>query len=329
MNYKKIMKIAIIGEIHQDGWKKLEKSKFNAFEVVNIEENNLKKEIKEVDGIIIRAAPNLTSDILENCNKLKIIVRHGVGYDNIDVEYLNKKNIALGVTGTSNAVSVAEQVLTAFLYLTKNVKESDELTRRGEFNKKSSLPNFFELYKKNVVIFGFGRIGKEVAKRCLAFETNVYVYDPFVDKNEIKKFGCLTIEKNDGIKIADYLTIHLPLNDKTKNFINDEELSIMKNTAIIVNSARGGIVNEKALFNALNNKKILGAALDVFEKEPPEKDNPLFDLTNILLSPHNAALTLECRKRMAVESAENIINFLSNREKLKKDNIINRNIFSF
>ena len=117
MNYKKYMKIAIIGEIHQDGWKTLEKSKFNAFEVIDIEENNLKKEIKEVDGIIIRAAPNLTSDILENCNKLKIIVRHGVGYDNIDTEYLNKKNIALGVTGTSNAVSVAEQVLTAFLSL--------------------------------------------------------------------------------------------------------------------------------------------------------------------------------------------------------------------
>ena len=329
MNYKKNMKIAVIGEIHEEGWKTLEKSKFNAFEITNIEENNLKKEIQEADGIIIRSIPNLTSKILENCNRLKIIVRHGVGYDNIDVQYLNQKNIALGVTGTSNAVSVAEQVLTAFLYLTKNVQKSDELTRRGEFKRKSSLPDFFELYKKNVVIFGFGRIGKAVAKRCLAFETNVYVYDPFVDKNEIEKFGCLTIEKNDGIKIADYLTIHLPLNDKTKDFINDAELSIMKNTAIIVNSARGGIVNEKALFNALNNKKILGAALDVFEKEPPEKDNPLFDLTNILLSPHNAALTLECRKRMAVESAENIINFLSNREKLNKDNIINRKIFNF
>tara|TARA_B100000131_G_scaffold139506_1_gene135767 strand:- start:27 stop:998 length:972 start_codon:yes stop_codon:yes gene_type:complete len=323
------MKIAVIGEIHQDGWKKLEKSKFNAFEVIDIEENNLKKEIREVDGIIIRAVPNLTSDILENCNKLKIIVRHGVGYDNIDVEYLNQKNIALGITGTSNAVSVAEQVLTAFLYLTKNVHKSDKLTRMGEFNKKSSLPDFFELYKKNVVIFGFGRIGKAVAKRCLAFETNVYVYDPFVDKNEIEKYNCKTIEKKEGIKIADYLTIHLPLNDDTKNFIDAAELSIMKNTAIIVNSARGGIVNEQALFNVLKSKKILGAALDVFEKEPPEKDNPLFDLPNILLSPHNAALTLECRKRMALESAENIINFLSNKVKLNRDNIVNRKIFNF
>ena len=318
------MRIAIIGEIHEEGWETLKKSKFNTVKIVNIEKNNLKKEIKEVDGIIIRAAPNLTSDILENCKKLKIVVRHGVGYDNIDIGYLNQNNIALAVTGTSNAVSVAEQVLTAFLFLTKNIQKSDELTRRGDFNKKSSLPDFFELYKKNVVIFGFGRIGKAVAKRCLAFETDVYVYDPYVDKKEIEKYSCKTIEKNEGIKIADYLTIHLPLNNETKNFINTREFSIMKNKAIIVNSARGGIVNEQALFNALKNKKIRAAALDVFEKEPPEINNPLFGLPNILLSPHNAALTLECRKRMAVESAENIIYFLTKNKKLNLNNIINK-----
>ncbi|MDC0057594.1 hydroxyacid dehydrogenase [Pelagibacteraceae bacterium] len=323
------MKIAIIGEIHSEGWKTLKKYNCNAFEIVNFEKNNLKKELKDVDGTIIRAAPHLTANILEGCNNIKIIARHGVGYDNIDLEYLNQNNIALGVTGTSNAVSVAEQVLTSFLYLTKNIHQSDQLTRSGGFNKKSSLPDFFELYKKNVVIFGFGRIGKAVAKRCLAFETNVYVYDPFIDKNEIEKHNCKIIDKIDGIKIADYLTIHLPLNNDTKNFISLEELSIMKNTAIIVNSARGGIINEHSLFNALKNKKILGAALDVFEKEPPEIDNPLFGLSNVLLSPHNAALTLECRKRMAVESAENIINFLSNREKLNKNNIINKEIFNF
>ena len=121
----------------------------------------------------------------------------------------------------------------------------------------------------------------------------------------------------------------MPLNEDTKNFIGAAEFSLMKNTAIIVNSARGGIVNEQALFNVLKSKKILGAALDVFEKEPPEKDNPLFDLPNILLSPHNAALTLECRKRMAIESAENVINFLNNKEKLNRDNIVNRKIFNF
>ena len=323
------MKIAVIGLVHTDGWKLLEKSNLEVFEITNFDSNNLKKELENVDGIILRTAANLTSEVLKSCKNIKIIARHGVGYDNVDLKFLSQNNIALGVTGKSNAVSVAEHVLTSFLYLTKNTHLSDQLTKKGDFKLKSTLPDFFELYQKNVVIFGFGRIGKAVAKRCLAFETNVYVYDPFINKSEIEKHNCKIIDKIEGIKIADYLTIHLPLNNDTKNFISHEELSIMKNTSIIVNNARGGIINEHALFNALKNKKILGAALDVFEKEPPEIDNPLFTLSNVLLSPHNAALTLECRKRMAVESAENIINFLSNREKLNKNNIINKEIFNF
>ena len=323
------MKIAIIGEMHLDGWELLKKYNFEVFEITNFDTNNLIKKLEDVDGIILRTAANLTSDVLKKCRKIKIIARHGVGYDNVDLEFLNKNNIALGVTGTSNAVSVAEHVLTSFLYLTKNIHLSDQLTRRGDFKLKSSLPNFFELYKKNVVIFGFGRIGKAVAKRCLGFEANVYVFDPFINKSIIEENNCIAIDKIEGIKIADYISVHLPLNKETKKFISNAELGLMKNSVIVVNTARGGIIDEDALFNALKNKKLLGAALDVFEKEPPESDSPLFDLSNILLSPHNAALTLECRKRMAVESAENIINFLSNHEKLNKNNIINREIFNY
>ena len=323
------MKIAVIGEIHPEGWETLEKSNFNTFEIVNIEKDNLKKELEDVDGIIIRSAPNLTSDILKDCRKIKIIARHGVGYDNVDLEYLNQNNIALGVTGTSNAVSVAEHVLTSFLYLTKNINLSDELTRNGGFKNKSSLPDFFELYKKNIVIFGFGRIGKALAKRCIGFETNVYVFDPFISKSEINKHNCIPVDKIEGIKLADYISVHLPLNKDTKNFISDEEFRLMKNSVIIANTARGGIINENALLNVLKNKKILGASLDVFEKEPPDSNHPIFKLSNVLLSPHNAALTLECRKRMAIESAENIVYFLSNQKKLNINNIANKQKFKF
>jgi len=323
------MKIAIIGEIHPDGWETLKKSNFNAFEISNIEKDNLKKALEDVDGIIIRSAPNLTSDILEDCRKIKIIARHGVGYDNVDLEYLNQNNIALGVTGTSNAVSVAEHVLASFLYLTKNINLSDELTRSGGFKNKSSLPDFFELYKKNIVIFGFGRIGKALAKRCIGFETNVYVFDPFINISEIHKHNCIPVNKDEGIKLADYISVHLPLNQDTKNFISDEEFALMKNSVIIANTARGGIINENALLHALKSKKILGASLDVFEKEPPDSNHPIFKLSNVLLSPHNAALTLECRKRMAVESAENVIYFLSNQEKLNINNIVNKEKFKF
>ena len=323
------MKIAIIGEIHTDGWEMLEKSNFNAFEISNIEKDNLKKALEDVDGIIIRSAPNLNSEILKDCRKIKIIARHGVGYDNVDLEYLNQNNIALGVTGTSNAVSVAEHVLASFLYLTKNIKLSDELTRSGGFKNKSSLPDFFELYKKNIVIFGFGRIGKALAKRCIGFETNVYVFDPFINISEIHKHNCIPVNKDEGIKLADYISVHLPLNQDTKNFISDEEFALMKNSVIIANTARGGIINENALLNALKSKKILGASLDVFEKEPPDSNHPIFKLSNVLLSPHNAALTLECRKRMAIESAENVIYFLSNQEKLNINNIVNKEKFKF
>ena len=317
------MKIGVMGEIHQDGWKILEKNNLESFELLNFEESNLKKKLSEVDAILLRTA-KLSNDVLSYCKKLKIISRHGVGYDNVNLEYLNQNNIALGITSTSNAVSVAEHVLTSFLYLSKNIHLSDKLTREGRFVDKSSLPNFFELYQKNIVIFGFGRIGKAVAKRCLGFEANVYVYDPFVSKDVIEENNCKVVDKINGIKIADYISIHLPLNTDTKNFIDEQELSIMKENAIVINTARGGIINETSLVKALENKKILGAGLDVYEKEPPDENHPLFNLKNVILSPHNAALTIECRKRMAVESAENIAFFLLDNKKLNLNNIVNK-----
>ena len=318
-----MMKIAVLGEIHQDGWRVFENNKLESFELINFEESNLKSELREVDAILLRTA-KLSNDVISYCKKLKIVSRHGVGYDNVNIDYLSENNIALGITSTSNAVSVAEHVLTSFLYLSKNIHLSDKLTREGRFNDKSSLPNFFELYQKNIVIFGFGRIGRAVAKRCLGFEANVYVYDPFVSKNVVQENNCKVIDKTSGLKIADYISIHLPLNNNTKNFINEQELSIMKETAIVVNTARGGIINETSLVNALQNKIILGAGLDVFEKEPPDENHPLFNLDNVILSPHNAALTIECRKRMAVESAENIAFFLLENKKLNLNNIVNK-----
>jgi len=317
------MKIAVMGNIHSNGWTLLDKARCESFEIFNFDENNLIKELKDVEGILVRTA-NLNSNVLSNCHNLKIVARHGVGYDNVDLEYLNQNKIALGITGTSNAVSVAEHVLTSFLYLTKNIHLSDKLTREGKFNEKSSLPNFFELYNKNILILGFGRIGKAVAKRCLGFEAKVYVFDPFISKQDIEEHNCIQIDKIDGIKLADYISIHLPLNKDTKNFISEKELSLMKKTIIIVNTARGGIINEQALVTSLQNKKILGAALDVFETEPPAKNNPIFELSNVLLSPHNAALTLECRKRMATEAAENLVHFLSDKKNLNVNNIVNR-----
>ena len=316
------MKIAILGTVHPKGLEFLKNNEFEVFEVGNFEIQSLKESLKNVDGILLRTS-KLDQDILQHCDNLKIISRHGVGYDNVDLDFLNKNKIALGITSTSNAASVSEHVMSFFIYLTKNLSLSDRLVKEGNFDKRSQLPDFFELYKKKVLIIGFGRIGKEVAKRCLGFDMEVYVYDPFLDSDSIKKNKCIPIEKNQGLALADFITIHLPLNENTTNFICEADLNLMKKNTVLVNTSRGGIVNEDDLYQALKVKKIQGAGMDVYTSEPPEPNHPFFKLDNILLTPHNAALTLECRERMSLEASQNIVYFLKNMNELNKENLIN------
>jgi D-3-phosphoglycerate dehydrogenase len=317
------MKVAIVGTVHQKGLEFLKDNEFEVLEVSDFDNQNLKNELKFVDGILLRTS-KLDEDILSHCINLKIISRHGVGYDNVDIDFLNKNKIALGITSTSNAVSVAEHVMSFFIYLTKNLSLSDSLVKQGNFERRSTLPNFFELFKKKVLIVGFGRIGREVAKRCQGFDMNVYVYDPFLDNNLIKKYNCIPIDKNEGLALADFVTIHLPLNENTRNFISKTELNLMKKNSVIVNTSRGGIINENSLYEALNSKLIKGAGMDVFEFEPPNSDHPFFNLDNILLSPHNAALTLECRERMSLEASENIAYYLKDMSRVNNDNLVNK-----
>lgn len=318
------IKVAILGIVHQKGLDFLRQKDFEVFEVKNFEPEYLKEKLEFVDGILLRTS-KLDKNILKNCSKLKIISRHGVGYDNVDANYLNQKKIALGITSKSNAVSVAEHVMTFFMYLTKNLSTSDKLVRDGNFKKKSELPDFFELYEKKVLIFGFGRIGKEVAKRCHGFGMQVYVYDPFLDNNVIEEHNCIPTGKKEGLSLADYITIHLPLNEDTRNFISKTEFNVMKKNSIVINTSRGGIINEIDLYQALNEKIIKSAGIDVFESEPPDPNHPFFKLDNILLTPHNAALTLECRMRMSQEAAENIYFFLKEKNKLNYENLVNKN----
>ena len=317
------MKVAVLGKVDQKGLSFLKENEFKVIEIENFEIQNLKEQLKDVDGILLRTT-KLDKEILEHCDNLKIISRHGVGYDNVDLDFLNENKIALCITSTSNAVSVAEHVLSFFIYLTKNLSLSDSLVKEGNFEKRSQLPNFFELYKKKVLIIGFGRIGKEVAKRCLGFDMEVYVYDPFLDNEIIIRNQCIPIEKNQGLAIADFITIHLPLNGDTKNFISQTELNLMRKNSILVNTSRGGIVNENDLCIALESKKIQGAGMDVFVSEPPESNHPFFKLDNILLTPHNAALTLECRERMSLEASQNIVFFLKHMSELNVENLVNK-----
>ena len=313
--------ILIIQPIDKSGIEILENHSDYNFEIIdgtNLEE--IKKKIIECDGISIRTA-KLPAEVIRVAKNLKVISRHGVGYDNIDLEAAKEKNITISITATANAVAVAEHVMFMLLNISKRKDMYDKTVKSGRFNDRNKLPKTIELWNKNILIMGFGRIGKSLIKRCIGFEMNVYIYDPFVSKEEIESFGGKKIEDlKEGVKKMDALTLHMPLNEKTKNIINYDVLKNMKKDCIIINASRGGIINENDLNKSLNENKIFGAGLDVFDTEPPDNDNPLLKNDKTFLSPHTAAFTEECMVRMGKETIQNIIDFFD--KKLEKSKIV-------
>tara|TARA_Y100001960_G_scaffold175942_1_gene184555 strand:- start:317 stop:1282 length:966 start_codon:yes stop_codon:yes gene_type:complete len=317
----KKIKVLVIQPIHQAGIDLLKKNsnyEFEIFEDTNSKE--LQSKIAQCDAISIRTA-KLSEDFINKTENLKIISRHGVGYDNIDLKSSKKKNITLTITATANAVAVAEHVLFMLLNISKRKSMYDDAVKSGNFLDRNKLPKTIELWKKNILIAGFGRIGQCLIKRCHGFEMNVFVYDPFVSKEVVESFGGKKVENlEDAIEKMDAISLHVPLNDKTKNLINYDLLKNMKKNCIIINAARGGVINEFDLDRALNENLIFGAGLDVFEKEPPDQSNPLLKNQKVFLSPHTAAFTEECMIRMGKETIQNIIDFFE--KKLDKSKIV-------
>ena len=314
-------KILIIQDIDNKGKELLSNHPDYEFEVINdVNDPELKKKIIDCDGASLRTS-KLPGEIINLGKKLKIISRHGVGYDNIDLETCKKKDITIAITATANAVAVAEHVMFMLLNISKGKNMYDDCVKNGNFTDRNKLPKTQEIWGKNILIAGFGRIGQSLIKRCLGFEMNVFVYDPFVSSEKIESLGGKKIEDfKDSVKIMDALSLHIPLNDETKNMINLDLLKTMKKNCIIINAARGGIINENDLDKALNDNLIFGAGLDVFETEPPKNDNPLLKNDKVFLSPHTAAFTEECMIRMAKETTQNIIDFFDN--KLDKSKVV-------
>ena len=314
-------KILIIQEIHKYGIDLLKNNKNFEYEITDgNDEKILKEKIKHFDAATIRTA-KLPAEVIRNAKKLKIISRHGVGYDNIDLKAAKENNTTISITSTANAVAVAEHVMFMLLNISKRKDMYDKTVKSGEFMERNKLPKTIELWSKNILIIGFGRIGKSLIKRCLGFEMNVYVYDPFVSKEDIESLGGKKIEDlKEGVKKMDAISLHIPLNEKTKNIVNHELLKNMKKNCIIINASRGGIINENDLNKSLNENRIFGAGLDVFNKEPPDNDNPLLKNDKTFLSPHTAAFTEECMVRMGKETIQNIIDFFD--KKLEKSKIV-------
>ena len=304
--------IGVIDEINPKGIELLKQNKNFTFEIItDLSRENLKKKLPNFDGVTLRRG-KLDEELLKIGKKLKVISRHGVGYDNVDTNYLNNNNIKLLVTNSSGSTSPAEHIMFMMLSIYKGINLFDDLVRKGNFAKAINLKieENFELFDKEILIVGFGRIGRKLIKRCLGFDCKVKVYDPFVDKKTINSHGGTKVnDLKEGLKHCDILSLSLPLNKDTKNLISLEEMKLMKKTSILINASRGGIVNEKDLDFALNNKIILFAGLDVFENEPPNDNNPLLINKRVLLSPHAATFTKECLENMSIETVSNIINF--------------------
>ena len=314
-------KILIIQPIHEAGIKLLTDNSNYEYEILeNLEAQDIKSKISNCDAISIRTA-KLSGELI-NCSKnLKIISRHGVGYDNIDLAASREKNITLAITATANAIAVAEHVLFMLLNIAKRKSMYDETVKSGNFSNRNKLPKTIEIWNKNILIAGFGRIGQCLIKRCLGFEMNVFVYDPYISNEIIENLGGKKVDNlAETIKSMDAISLHIPLNNETENLINYDLLKTMKKNCIIINAARGGIVNEEDLNKALNENLIFGAGLDVFTVEPPSKDNPLLNNPKVMLSPHTAAFTEECMTRMGKETIQNIIDFFD--EKLDKSKIV-------
>ena len=307
-------RIAILEEFHKSGLQLFDKNKNFKYDIINdVSEENLIKILPKYDGCTLRVS-KLTENILQKCDKLKVISRHGVGYDNIHLDTLKKKNISLMITANANAIAVAEHVMYMMLSISKGIVSHDNSVRKGLFKKGIEDIQTLELNKKEILIIGFGRIGKSLIKKCKSFEMKINIFDPYVDDMMISSLGCNKVNNlNDAFKTADYISLHVPLNDKTKNLINENSLKNMKKNTIIINTARGGIVNEKDLDKALREKIIFGAGIDVFEKEPINLDNPLIQNDRVLLSPHSATFTDECKIRMAKQTVQNLINYFENK----------------
>jgi len=302
-------KVLIVQPIHESGIKLLKKE----VEVILAPDSSVEivcKEIKGIHAAIVRTAP-FTREIIECADKLEVIGRHGVGVDNIDIKAASERGIPVVHTPNANMVSVAEHTMGFILALAKRLVISDKATRQGNFALREEFAAS-DLEGKTLGIIGAGRVGSTLAKKCkAAFNMKVLAYDPYLSAEKIKKIGAnLCHNLSELLRNSDFVSVHVPFTKDTRDLIGERELRLMKPTAFLINVGRGRIVDEKALAKALREEWIAGAASDVFSQEPPDPDNPLLKIENIILSPHMAALSKECVIRMATGAAQGVLDVL-------------------
>ena len=278
----------------------------------------LKGIIGNYDALVIRSATKVTEDLLDAATRLKVVGRAGIGLDNVDIPAATKQGVAVMNTPGGNVVTTAEHAISMMMSLTRNIPQGTASLRAGRWDKKKLQGR--EIFNKTLGVVGYGNIGSIVADRARGLRMNVIVYDPNVTPETIEKAGYTSVTLKELYKKADYITIHVPKIKQTINLINKEAIDQMKDGVMIINCARGGIVDEDALYDALKSGKVAGAALDVFETEPPT-DSPLFELDNLIGTPHLGASTKEAQTNVAVAVAQQIIQYLKHNTVINAVNV--------
>lgn len=273
-----------------------------------ISPDELKSIIRDYDALIIRSETKVTADIIEAAAKLKFIGRAGVGVDNVDLKAATKKGIVVMNTPGGNTTATAEQTMSLILALARSIPQACASLKAGKWERSKFTGT--ELYGKTLGVVGLGRIGSTVVRFAKAFGMKILGYDPYLSMELAGQIGVEVVEKEDLFRKADFITIHVPKSAETKSLIGEKEIDMMKKDVRIINCARGGIVDEAALIKALETGRIKGAALDVYEKEPPDFNSPLFKLDNCVASPHLGASTSEAQVNVAIEIAETVSNAL-------------------
>lgn len=296
------MKVLIADQINEKGIDEL-KDIAEVIVKTDITKEQLIKEIADFDAVVVRSRTKITRDVIEAASKLKIIARAGVGVDNVDVEAATEKGIMVVNAPESTSITVAEHTMGIILSLARKISIADKSVKEGRWEKSKFMGS--ELAGKTLGVVGMGRIGSQVAIRCKAFAMEILVNDPYITEEAASKLGATIVDKDTLFQNADVITIHVPLTPETRHSVAKKEFAMMKKNAFIINCARGGIINEEDLYEALLNGDIGGAGLDVFEKEPPI-DSPLLSLDNMVVTPHIGASTREAQRDAAIIVAKEI-----------------------
>jgi len=274
----------------------------------------LRKEVADVDGAVIGSVEKFDEELFAVAPRLKVVARFGVGYDNVDIKSATSRKIFVTYTPSVLSGAVADLTFALILALSRRIIEADRYVRSGNWSKGVEFPLGQDMTRKTLGIIGLGRIGIKVVERARAFDMDIIYYDLVRNRYAEEKYGAKLVSLKELLGRSDYVSVHVPFTEKTRGLIGKNELALMNKAAFLINTSRGPVVDQQALYEALKEKRIAGAALDVFQQEPIASEDPMLKLSNVVLTPHIGTATVETRLAMALTAIDDVIRVLNGKE---------------